>query len=423
MKTVPTTLTAALAMAVLIVTGAASAQNYCKDYLYSTDLGGDMDLSDPSGNGIANWMDCGAIYRVNEQAQPDPVPVLWKDDDPLDGGVWTGVPFNSAPQPMPGQATPPGPSFSGFIPEQTVADAYAAYFDLDGEDQVISPPVNIVKGFQLTATEFAAAGIYVPGLNNVRLSFENDDAPGWFDQSHVSDVPSLVKTDNDFETYIAGIRCSGSLPNTAIVECDERQMGLYPYMPSAGQDHDDDVDALDWHKENDAFADRYFTVDHEAHLGLDPGDIYHTKNDGTVNIQMVIDDVNQIGVLDDTDVDAWEFVNIDIDCAETLFGTDFVNGLNPNLNVLAAIFSVDQDDPDTTAVDESGGLNPSVIYMTNLASQYAAVSGDYSGVFSENPLIENVDIDALALVPEPSAILMLLAGAVGLFGGLRRRRG
>jgi len=410
-------------MVVLALTGSVWAQDYCKDYLYSTDLGSDLDLSDPSNNGVVGWMDCGAIYRVNELAQPDPVPILWKDDDNLPvPGVWAGVPFQNAPQPIPGPGDGrylPFLQFITVIPEMTVEEAYAAYFDLDGEDEVIAPPVQIVEGFQMTAKEFADAGIYVPGLNNVRMSFENDNAPGWFDLTHVSDVPTLVKTDNDFETYAGGVSCVAPLPNTATPECVEKQLGL-GLMPGDGQDHDDDVDALDWHREDpELFRDRYFTVDHEANLGLDPGDIYHTINDGTVNIQMVIDDVTQIGVRDDTDVDAWEFVNIDYDCAKELFGPDFTAPLDPTLNILAAIFSVDQDDPDTPNIDESGGLNPSVIYMTNLAGTYAIVSGDYTHLFSQEPAIVNEDIDALTVVPEPASLALLAFGGMAM---LRRRR-
>jgi hypothetical protein len=389
---------------VLILFGGASAQ-MCQDYLYSVDLGGDMDFSDPSGNGISNWMDCGAIYRVSASTTP----VLWKDDDPLDGGFWGGVPFASAPQPTP----PPG-----IVPESTVTAAYAAYFDLDGEDQVVLLPDQIIPRYQASVEEFAQAGIYVPGANNIRLSFENDNAVGWYTPGatpSIIDVPSLAKIDNDFETYTAGISCVAPYPTTASPECVEGQLGLVPYPPSAGQDHDDDVDALDWHEENlDVFVHRYFTADHEAHLGLDPGDIYYTKNDGTVNNCMVVDDMIHIGLpTDDVDVDAWEFVNISYDCAEQLFGPDFVAGLDPSLNILTAIFSVDQNDSNTL-VDESGGLNPSVIYMTNLNGTYKQVSVDFSELLQDEE-----DIDALTVVPEPTTMTLLAVSGLAL---LRRKR-
>ncbi len=146
----------------------------------------------------------------------------------------------------------------------------------------------------------------------------------------------------------------------------------------------------------DAFQARYFSPDHEADLGLDPGSIYLTLRQGGQNVALAFDDVNNFGLLEETDVDAFEFIAIDEEWA-ALLGI----GLGSNEWTTAAIFSVDQDDPDTPFINESGGLNPNIIYLTDLAGNYVPASNPYSD-----------DIDALTVIPEPAVLAL-----IGLFGG------
>ena len=86
-------------------------------------------------------------------------------------------------------------------------------------------------------------------------------------------------------------------------------------------------------------------------------------------------------------------------------------GASETADVLVGLFSVDQDDPDTgiaaAPVDESGGLNPNRIYVTNLVGSFVGLAA-YSD-----------DIDALT-VPEPATLSLL--GIGGLMLAVRRRR-
>jgi hypothetical protein len=125
--------------------------------------------------------------------------------------------------------------------------------------------------------------------------------------------------------------------------------------PDAIEDEDDDVDSLDIGATDMVIcAQWYFTADHEATgispfgMPLDPGDIYEViPGLGPV---LVIDDVNNLGVPDDTDVDAFEFA----------IGLDATGA-----PILTVLFSVDEDDP-LTPGDESGGLDPRMIYVSDL---------------------------------------------------------
>jgi hypothetical protein len=130
---------------------------------------------------------------------------------------------------------------------------------------------------------------------------------------------------------------------------------------------DDDVDALDIRDGQCPVF--YFSVDHEATNGLDPGDIFEEVAGG---YSMVIDGTTNLGLLHDTDVDAFEFAWI-----------PDVNAFN--VNVFGLLFSVDDNDP-LTPEDESGGLNPAMIYASYLDGT--------NFEFLDTPLED--DVDAIA---------------------------
>lgn len=368
-----------LGMAVVVlftIAMAVQAQEAISNYLYSTDIGSDLDISDPVTP--PGSMDAGAIYTP--RGGPGN-PLLWKDDD-SPTPFWPGYPFSNAPQPQPHEIGTSG------------IDMYHTYFDLDAEDQVLS---GVSIGQVSTLDALRLSGVYSI-YNPTRLSYDDDGPNGW---AVSGDVPTTAAPDRAIEIHGTWITPPPVGPASSVPLIDEVGLQLDPNPP--GQNFDDDVDALDWHPliedPNDpmAFKARYFSPDHEADLGLDPGDIYLTlRNGGQPNVTMAFDDVMNFGVSDETDIDAFEFVAIDDDWA-ALFGIV----LQPDEWITAAIFSVDQDDLDTPLIDESGGLNPNVIYLSDLLGNYVAATGDYGD-----------DIDALTVIPEPATMAL-----IGLFGG------
>ena len=84
------------------------------------------------------------------------------------------------------------------------------------------------------------------------------------------------------------------------------EMDVHPSLrpnPDVREEDDDDVDSLDIVPNEDACPYWYFSADHEAHLGLDPGGIYEVFAGMPVQ---VIDEIH-LGIPEETDVDAFEF--------------------------------------------------------------------------------------------------------------------
>ena len=111
----------------------------------------------------------------------------------------------------------------------------------------------------------------------------------------------------------------------------------------------------------------YFSADHEANLGLDPGGIYLVMTGG--GFMQVIDEFNHLGIPESTDIDAFEFVWLE-------------EPQEPGPLYLALIYSVDDDDP-LTPGNESGGLNPNMIYASFMTG--------YSFQLITDPLEDDVD--------------------------------
>ena len=129
------------------------------------------------------------------------------------------------------------------------------------------------------------------------------------------------------------------------------ESGLHPSLapnPDSGQARDDDVDALDVCMSGNCTM-WYFSADHEATGNLagfgplNPGAIYEASPLGGFPA-LVVDPQIHLGLPPGTDIDAFEFV--------WLSPCDFCGP------ALALIFSVAGDDYLTTAVNESGGLDP-----------------------------------------------------------------
>ncbi len=369
-----------------------------KTFNFSVDLGSDRDFSDPNADGD-EILDCGDVYT-----EKTPDPVLIKND--TNGGPNTGYPYASAPQPV--------HTLIGNVLPANVEAQYGSYFDLDGDDQIHFVLPNYNGNVVSFLSQNRPLGVYYEPTN-IYLSFEDDGPNGW---ANSGDVPVTALRDDPNEIYLDtgnfwnGANMSWS-PPTLAVERTETQLGLAP-APGT-QAEDDDVDALD----TEQHRYWYWSPDHEANMGDDPGSIYLTDKQATgVNKTQVIDDYNATGWRlsnkashEEMDVDAFEFVAIGFDTYIDIFG-DQPLGANPGDEILCVLFSVDGDDADTTNFndlygDESGGLNPNTVYISNMLGNYIEMA------------TYNDDIDAIT-VPEPCTLTLLGFSGLGLL--IRRKR-
>jgi hypothetical protein len=162
---------------------------------------------------------------------------------------------------------------------------------------------------------------------------------------------------------------------------DDVHTSLAPNPPSNAtitqQAADDDVDALD-ERAAAACPIWLFSVDHEADFGMDPAVIYRVTPAGPVPF---LTEAN-IGLFAGTDLRDFEF-GIRSDAA--------------GAGVLTLLFTVAPDDP-LTATNESGGLDPAMIYASDLNGTFAP--------FLAQPIPDHGfgpadGIDALTIVPQP----------------------
>lgn len=361
-------------------------------FRYSTDLGSDLDLSDSVTPGD-NWMDCGDIYVETNVT-------LIKNDDT--GTPNTGFPVNSGNQPAPAQIG----AGSG-ASAADVRTTYDTYYDVDGEDQ-LAVSVSGTAGSLTTYDSNMRSALKFQGLHfeptKVHHSYDDDTAPGWYKSGSIptTTTPTYGQTANRDE-IMRREGTFGNWVNETGVRSEE-DLGLDP-NPDINEADDDDVDALD-EEEHQYY---YWTPDHEANLGYDPGSIYRTDLLGSgQNATLAFDDALHLGIDEDADVDAFTFTTVS---EETYSSYGFTTLATSGEDILMMLFSVDQNDVDNDgpgATDfhgnESGGLNPNTVYLSNLAGEYRALVtyGD--------------DIDALS-VPEPATamLLFLSAGMIGLY--------
>jgi hypothetical protein len=318
-------------------------------FYFSVDIGSDWEMSDTNSPGP---LDPGDIYDAAGIALE---PRATKDDFHI---------FESDPPPAPG--VPVGLSWEPGIE--------VLFFDLDGEDQLEIPLVQ-VDGPMLATP---GGGLYL-NPDQLYYSLDDDQAPGWYAgiADPDGDVPVDSPPDNGAATNEILSGQGWSLWAPAGRGATETELGLGPDPgPTTA---DDDVDALDI----EIHQYWYWSCDHEATLGLDPGDIYVTdQGAGPGGGPVLSIDNTVIGVVDGTDIDAFEFLATDDPGVLQHFGVP------PDATpYLALIFSVDEDDPDTPAA-ESGGLDPAGVYISLFAG------------FQVPPLElsrRGADVDALAL--------------------------
>jgi len=314
---------------------------------FSVDIGSDTELSDPNISGNEAF-DPGDVYASPSAPVLAPGRDGFKDDATIFGcDPAPDAPYAGGPLPLPGG---------------TIAD-YPNFFDLDGHDQLdvdlrelglTDPEVPV----ELPLLQFPSACIYPP--EHLLISLNDDLDPGW----PVADVPSTAPSPSGNPGYgstqrsdeVIGVETFPGAPMPPLVYLTAYAAGsetrVHPSLapnPDGPIDFDDDVDSLDIVPAPEICPFWYFSADHEANLGLDPGSIYEVTPAGPVK---VIDDVVHLGIPEDADVDAFEFVWME-------------NPTMPGPLNLAVLFSTDLDDP-LTPGDESGGLDPFALYVSFL---------------------------------------------------------
>ncbi len=332
----------------------------CYQIEFSVDIGGDTELSDPNADGDEGF-DPGDVYLWKG---PSVSPPVWpcgrqgfKDDR-----LWSPS-FSFDPLPDPAVCGSGAPSGVCPVPcDPAVCTStfhFGSWFDLDGHDQLdvslfsIVPPALSVP---IPRTGVPSSCIYDPRF--MMISFDDDTAPAWT----ATDVPVTAsspvgaiygQTANQDEVVTYTLGAGPPYPAIGPTPFSDEvgmhiSLGPNPAAPPLTQDEDDDIDSLDIVPNIGACPVWYFSPDHEGHVGLDPGSIYQVMPGG--GFALVIDDVAHLGIGEDTDLDAFEFTWLP-DAA--------------GISRLAVLFSVDDDDPCTTA-DESGaafGLgDPTMIY-------------------------------------------------------------
>jgi hypothetical protein len=343
-----------LALAVLVleafVFGApAHAQPADAVFEFSLDIGSDHELSDPFMDGDEGF-DPGDVYWW----QGPPVDLPGRDGFKDDLSI-----FGFDPWP-----DPPDPAYATRVPVgEGNIEFYWEYFDLDGHDQLADDLYELQfippdRPLENPIPQWDSPCIYPAEF--LMISFDDDMAPGW----PAFDVPVT-------QTSPAGVSSYGSTPGrdeivglTLLVGAGPPPypiVNIYPIAdeltvhqslmanPDNLEEEDDDVDSLDIVHGYEECPFWYFTVDHEAHLGLDPGGIYEVTFGGPVQI---IDELIHLGIPEETDIDAFEFAWLELPN-------------DPGPLYFALLYSVDEDDP-LTQWDESGGLPANMIFASFL---------------------------------------------------------
>lgn len=343
---------------------------------FSLDIGSDTEMSDPYMDGDEVF-DPGDVYMWQGPSSPMPRNGF-KDDFFI-------FAFDPIPDPLlAGSIVPVGNGDVGM---------YGEFWDLDGHDELDFPLEQVEYPFSM----IPSTCVYPIGF--LAVSYDDDLAPGWpafFNVPVTSPSPAGISSygeSNNLDEVVGVDVGPGPLPGMYSVIRRypiAAESMVHPDMalnPEGGERYDDDVDSLDVRRDDGAPCDWWlFSPDHEAHLGLDPGGIYQVwlpGGTGTPPLQ-VVDEAFHLGLSEDTDIDAFEFV-----------WADDPQGVGP---VLALLFSVDDDDPLTPLpVDESGGLDPRMIYISFLTGTHAPAL--------DEPLEDDVDAltnawDSMELPPQ-----------------------
>jgi len=349
---------------------------------FSLDIGSDTELSDPYVDGDEGF-DPGDVYLGGPfyAASPSYQPVTPPETDGgrdgfKDDAIIMFPNMAAGGDPWPDPPDPNVPPLTAVpVGDGDITD-YKDYFDLDGHDQLDFS----LEDYQPYMEEFDSPCIFE--AKYLFISYDDDMATGWPQGPPLqADVPVIVPSPAGISSYgadptwdeLLGLTVAPGappIPYTVVAApmgiADEK--AVHPDLkpdPTVLEADDDDVDSLDiteYDPEQEPVPGQstcrywFFSADHEAHMGLDPGAIYQvdlTLPAPVLPIKVVDDDnsmgLPNLGLPESTDVDAFEFV-----WAQLAAG---------GANLLAVLFSVDEDDP-LTLGDESGGLDPKMIYIS-----------------------------------------------------------
>jgi hypothetical protein len=345
--------------------------------LYSVDIGGDTELSDPIPDGN-ELLDPGDLYAWGGAS-----PIPFFDDSTIFG-------FDPAPDiNNPAGTCNPSP----FQPWQSILN-----FDIDGADRIdydlYANLLNFGPGNPSIAP-YTTDCIYSPAY--LLLSYDEDRGVH-YNNDIWCDIPSAIglnfqadsvfvkgtpfNNDEILYSNLINIPGTGKYIGSAGSYRDEQGVSTL-LAPSPvtlfPPDRNDDVDALDYIGNPAQCGIQYFSVDHEAHYikngdTLRAGIIYQNMGNGVV--QPVIHPMLHLGLSNDIDIDAFEFAWL-FDSLQQRLG-------------LALVFSVSTTDP-FSAIDYSGGLDPGALYASFLNGSY----------FEMLPPVAPGNIDAITFGCEP----------------------
>ncbi|MBN2572838.1 MAG: T9SS type A sorting domain-containing protein [Ignavibacteriales bacterium] len=311
-------------------------------FYFSLDIGSDTELSDPNGDGDEQF-DPGDIYRWRTNILP-PIGTFGHHDDAWIFGM----------DPPPTTILNAAPTMSGFNPD-SIANFY---FDMDGVDFLDFDLSLELDTFALPfpVPWFPSWCIYTSEF--LWISYDDDEAPHYIDPSgsvpvnNISPYMGATYGTTPLQDEVTGINTMPFPPFMYWTYPYSDEKFFHPVLtpnPDFIENDDDDIDALDI-MYCDSCLFWYFSSDHEADLGLKPGSIYLYSLGNPPGPIEVINSVNHLGILNNhVDIDAFEFVWL----LDTMYSGYYA---------FALLFSVDDDDPLTVGMNESGGLDPRVIY-------------------------------------------------------------
>ncbi len=343
-----------------------------RELRFSLDIGSDMEISDPGSRAADEQLDPGDVYASSSVRSSLSGPPYLDDEDI----------FGRDPHPI--QFKRPTA-----VPVGSRRASFDDYFDLDGYEALdVSLSELGIDGGILAAPVLFDERVHgdiacIHASENMLLSFDDDnDRKTWrlgISRIPTDSGPSLGTAMDRSEVVALRVSMGGYVP---AMDEPTVHVDLGP-GPDAGEEEDDDVDALDFSVGPEC-AVEYFAVDGEGTNRLSSSSIYEVTSTGPVERI----DHRMIGTHHPTitarmDIDAFELAWVPLPEHEAYAG--YRGRL-----ALGLIFSVSNDKRETKTVDESGGLDRRIGYVSFLDGRVHELLGT---------VYQLQNIDALTIVP------------------------